>query len=293
DWSVRLDTAEAVPGVLVNQAVDAAARAPDEATTYLLQLLRSPIAEARELEMAGDIARARLQHRDLAKKLYARAIDVDPERISAKAEYFALLAEEYASRQSAKQELLELSRANPSAQNVLGSTLNVLLHNDDYPTIKALAIELLPISRCQALLWRNLAVAHQQLEDPVEDVLAAFESSIAIARGDESPLSFVNCARPYASYLADLGDMDKAFRIIEEAVVAAPTEPNIHVVRGDLFRRVGDVKAAHICYTFAQQFAYGEVLGSINRKITEVQALERIAAVLPFLAEPTSANGVG
>jgi tetratricopeptide (TPR) repeat protein len=275
-WATQVELIAAVPAVLVRNARDETRDHPDAASLSLVRLLEHKTADSDELELGGDLARMQLQDRALAMKLYERAVSVNPDNISAKAEFLALSARLYNTRQSAKEQLIDLVRSNPSNTNAFGTLMNVLTDLDDYEGMRALLLELLPDAKYKSLIWRQLAIIYQELVEPANKVTEAYETAMALAEQD-GKIRFVNVARPYVGFLMRDGNLREAFRIVNRMIEYDPLEAELHITRGDIYRATNDLVNARLAYEFGQRLGFGHLEALATERISEVEILQQLA----------------
>jgi tetratricopeptide (TPR) repeat protein len=206
------------------------ATTPIERSATLARILDHPDAEATTLESAGDMARE-FGNNPLALRLYGRAFEIDPEAVSARAEYLALCAYSATQRGSAKAEITALAQANPDNETVLNALINYHIRRGDYTGLLAAARAMIASSMHQRLLWRNIAVALTQLERPHQEVVEAYQKALDGADTRE----FINAARPYANYLIERRDLDAAEDILRQAIRQRPSDTPLHRSFVDLY----------------------------------------------------------
>jgi tetratricopeptide (TPR) repeat protein len=275
--------AELVPIQLLSEAEsagDATAK-----TACLLRILEHPDSDAPILERAGDLARQQLSNRSLAARLYKRATELDPERITARAEYLALLAYVAAERGSARNQILELAKTFPNDATVMNCLVNFFIRVGDYKGLLDSVTPFLHISRRKALLWRNIAVAREELGAPSSEIEEAYENALAL--GDEG--AYVNAARPYIPYLITKGELDKAEAILNRALSYQPGEGELHVRKGDLHRRRGEYSLAVQSYQWADRVGDAEDKILARRRLRQLELLQQLGLTAAAGAERSPA----
>lgn len=271
--------AELVPIQLLSEAEAAGDGAAK--TACLLRILEHPDSDATLLERAGDIARGELSNRQLAARLYKRALESDPERISVKAEYLGLMAYVASERASARNAILELAKTHPNDGTVMNCLVNFFIRTGDYQGLLDSATSLLDVSRRKALLWRNIAVAREELGAPSHQVEEAYENALSL--GDEG--AYVNAARPYVPYLLAKGDLDKAETILKRALSFQPGEGELHMRKGDLHQRRREYSLA------IQSYQWSDRVGDIQDKIVARKRLRHLELLQELgLTEPEGAE---
>jgi tetratricopeptide (TPR) repeat protein len=265
-----LDTAGLIPSTILIRAQKSSD--PAEKTALLNEVLEHSESDAIQLERAGDIARQELDNPLLAEALYNRAFTIDPDAITARAEYLHLMARKPREREQARTAIMELAEENPSNRTVINCFVNFLIHIDDYPTLEQKAGQLLAKSSEKALLWRNIAVARMELNKSAAEVEESFEA--AFEHSDDQ--DFVNTARPYARYLSKLGNNERAEDIIVRALRILPSEGSLHMLRGDIHRTSGRLNEAVESYGWVTRL--GDPLEKLiaERRIRDIRLLAEI-----------------
>jgi len=143
--------------------------------------------------------------------------------------------------------------------------------------MRSLCLELLPKAKYKSLIWRQLAIIYQELDEPSSEVTEAFEKSMALADQEEVKVRFVNCARPYATYLLRNGNLSEAFRISSRMIEYLPLEAELHITRGDIFRSSGDLPSARSAYELAHRLAFGRIKALAAERLAEVEVLREVA----------------
>jgi hypothetical protein len=237
-----------------------------ESAAILRRLLAHESADSRTLEIAGDLARNALDDMLLAEKLYARSIEVDPENVSARSEYLAVLARDARRRVQAKQEITELAFQLPNRSVIINNAINFFIRTDDYRGLLEFTEKLLEISGEKSLLWRNLAVARTELNFPYEEIREAYAQAFEL--GD--PGDYVNAARPYIRLLLQRGEAKEASGIVDRAVQYSPGEAPLHRLRGEVYRALNDLETAHRSFHFFAE------LGNQQEKYEAAQLIRNL-----------------
>lgn len=275
-----VQAAELMPMHLLSEAIKASE--PAVKVGYLLRILEHTDSDARVLELAGDEAR-RLENQPLATRLYKRSIDTDPESVTAQAEYLALMAERPAERNSARDQIIALARANPNEGTVVSALVNVLIRSHRFEELLAVATSLLDSSNEKALLWRNIAVARQRLGRPAAEINEAYEHALRL--GDDG--DYVNAARPYGRYLLDTGQLEQAKEIILRAIYLAAGHAELHLLLGELERKLGNHHLALKCFKIAEDLGDHSDKIIARRKMLDVVILGELGLLPGLRGSPT------
>ncbi|HEX2078879.1 MAG TPA: hypothetical protein VHG08_14250 [Longimicrobium sp.] len=252
------------------------------ATALLLKILETRDVEARLLELAGDLAREKLSNQRLARKLYERAVAVDPEYYPALSELLRLRAMNPAESDSAKEQILQLAHDNPDDRTVVHNAFNVLIHRDEYDEIVTLAEELLPRSKFKATLWRNIAVARAHLDASDEQVAEAYERAMELARTADiihDRGAFINTARPYIRFLLNGGHRDQAEAVLVQAQRVEPGEAQLHILRGEVEVLKGNYKVAERWFRLGQELGDPVESEEARRRLRDLELLDRISSM--------------
>jgi tetratricopeptide (TPR) repeat protein len=281
--------AEVIPIQLFFQA--GKAEDASKKTTLLFRVLDHPDSDPKVLEWSGDMARQQLNNTKLAERLYGRALEIDPDNVTSKAEYLHLMALHAAERPKAQQEIIELARKHPNNAVVINNLVNFFIEVDDYDTLAAIAAELLPQSKEKALLWRNIAVARSELGRPHEEIIEAYEK--AFEHADEG--DYVNTARPYVRYLLRRVEGAKAEQVLIQALKAeqiliqalrfVPSEASLHMLKADLHRSLGQYDKAREGYEWVRNLGDQREVFVAESRIRDLAIIEQMGLV------PSSSEG--
>ncbi len=243
----RLETSRhAIPAMLLAEA--ARAESPDDALGLLSALLDAKDATADDLEAAADLARERFGADALALALYKRATATNPALVTAQASL--LLLQTHAGLiplAEGKIGLSTLAKDNSTNRNAVSEAFNVFTTYGDYAGLLILVDELLALNSELALLWRNRAVALVHLgrtSEGEEAYRRAYE--ISDAKGDDHERS--NTARPYAVFLMEERQFDRAAAVLEGALGGDPDSSGLLRLLGDLSGKMADDQRAALYY---------------------------------------------
>lgn len=242
-----LEASEFLPMQLLSEmqhASDAATK-----TAYLIRILEHPDSDPKALEIAGDIARQELLNRSLASRLYRRAFEIDPEHVATRAEYLHLMAYNASERAHARDEIVSLAKAHPSHHTVVNAMVNFFIGTNDFAGLLKAASELLPVSSESSLLWRNIAVAREKLNMRPDDIEEAYERALQT----KSRSGYVNTARPYAKYLIDKPDLEKAALVLRRSLTFDPSEGELHILKAELHLAREEYEEAAVSYKWATE----------------------------------------
>lgn len=237
-----IETAELIPSQIYLRAQSA--DNPYEKTTLLSKVLEHPDSDSRILELSGDLARQQLMNFSLAKKLYQRSVQLDPDNISARSEYLRLMSYSPSEREKAKEEIVNLAKNNPNDSVVVSNLMNFLLQISDYQEAEKIGLQLLEHSNKKSLLWRNIAVARQQLGTSDDEVDKAYDAAFGCGDNDD----FVNSAKPYIDLLIKRGELERALEITNQALFFEPSYAFFHKFRGDIYKLLGQYDKAREAY---------------------------------------------
>jgi Tfp pilus assembly protein PilF len=307
-WGKLVPTVEAIedsPELLLNaaqQAVEKARRESDtgemdaarrDATAFLRRLLLHPDAESSDLELAGDFARQELRSLSLARELYERAVAVDGANVSAQAELYALSARRPAERLSATQSLVELMERHPEAKNARISLFNHFIESNQFTELETTCRKLLEVDENDLSAWRNLGSAIDKKGGDPAAARKAYERALTLARHGNDAYETGNVAKAYASFLVTYGndeDLIMAHRMMNEVLLQVPEMASLHIVRGDVLKRLGDLQAARQSYLVATQLGSTVEEKAAQGRLREMAILEALGLIEVPAAEDESTS---
>jgi tetratricopeptide (TPR) repeat protein len=260
--------AEVLPMQLFVQA--ASSQDPSQKTAYLFKILEHPDSDPRILELAGDAARKDAGNRKLAEKLYSRAVSMDSDSVTARAEYLHLMAFHPSERLKAKDEITQLANAHPNSHTVINNLVNFFIQVEDYQALLDVATTLLEKSKEKSLLWRNIAVARAELDYPNDSVVQAYEKAFELA----DPGDYVNTARPYLRLLINHSSFSRAGEVLAKAIRYMPSEAELHMLQGDLHRVQGQYDQAKECYQLGRRLGDQEDIYLADRRLRDIEILQ-------------------
>jgi tetratricopeptide (TPR) repeat protein len=246
----RLEASRTViPSMLLVEA--AQAQSSDEALGYLSSLLDATDATGDTLETAGDLARERFGADALALALYERATQRNPSLVSARASEILLKTKGgQLSLEQGREAMSDLVKSNPHSRNALSEALNLYAAYYDYQGMLELVDELLALDAEKPLLWRNRAVALDNLGRK-EDAETAFARSEELTEASGEDEERANTARPYALFLMRAGRLKDARRVIQGALVGDPGSTGLLRQLGEVWEKGGNEERAKSAYEAA------------------------------------------
>lgn len=241
-----LESMAAVPSVLISEARLAIHNGEEaKANVLLFQLLSRDDTDSDDLERAGDVARSDLQNAPLARRLYQRAVEVNPDNVSAEVRLLHLYATKPAERASALSRLQELVDNDPNNWNILRHLIYFYQDTNNLSGLTAIGEDLLKKSSQKSLLYRNLAEAYVKTTDDPEKIRNAFENAVSFSRKD-SNLEFVHAVLAYTRYLLGTpdGNVERAGELIEDAIKIDPMNSQLYGLRAKHQQRSGQLDEA-------------------------------------------------
>jgi hypothetical protein len=252
-----MEEAESIPAILAlraRQALDKAEYA--HATSILLSLANNNDADARSLHTGGDLARLFLRNDKLAAKLYKAATEADPNHVSAAAEYLALtIILDPNSRKMALQQIFELAENNPLAEVPTRRCIDATWAISDYEGVLRISEALLGKSQHKAMVWRNIALAHQWLRHGDDLIVEAFENGMNALR--ETGLGALVIAEAYARFLR-YKDLDRGLATLDEGLYFEPVGTALHMAKGELLLQRGMPDEARWQFEWVEKYGGAE-----------------------------------
>lgn len=276
----QMSGTQGVPRALVLQARNI--RDPYYGTLALQALLAHPEALSIDVEVGGDIARQEFRDYPLARQLYEKAVALDPQNISARAELLHLLASDPKQRDRAREEIFTLAEEHPNNRNVISQLLNFLDEVDDYETMAQKCEELLSVSLQKSYLWRNLAIARKYLRAPKEQVLDAFRNALAEAEDVDMKN---NVMRPYAQYLLSIQYLDDAAKVIQEGILTQPQNAAYYLLLSEVHFQKRDFTRARRGLELARDYGNLDGKAQAGQRLAELGALESASDLFPTLSQ--------
>lgn len=248
---------EVIPASLISSMSEAE---PQELRRLLLQLLQHKATSAEQLEYGGDQARQRLEDPDLARRLYKASVDKGPGRLSARAEFLALLISsgEVEESRAAFEELTQLANENINHETVIPRLLDSFIERSDFDGLEEFVLSVLdrrPRSKkVIAYLTRNLAIAGDQLGRDPSEVTSRYSAAVDSARNTGDSNVLVNVMRPYVRYLFRSGDFDEAEKVTTEALYEDPTEAQLYLSLAEAKKKRRKYEFAARCFALAYKY---------------------------------------
>lgn len=188
---------------------------------FCKRILDHEDATSEDLELAGDLMKESNRFA-LALSLYEKAHQLDPERLTAEAEYLSLKArlnptERNESLRKAKEKVLSAPESNSFAA-VANALLNLNRYEElaEFSSTCAKAVEG-KNPKLLALAIRNLAVSYRHSGD-LEGSVEAFNKALSIRPDDENTL------KAYLGVFEDQGKNDEFLNIVYKLIEIDPTD---------------------------------------------------------------------
>jgi tetratricopeptide (TPR) repeat protein len=195
-------------------------------------------ATSKDLEVAGDLCRSRYDFFEKAIEFYRKALEKDPESISARVELLALTFEIRAQeREQALTDLESLVRRNLRENNLLSRFFNALIELGRYEKMAAFCEDLLKDTSIidaagQVRLHRNLAVAYVHF-GKTDDAVKQYEAALKLSPTDENTL------KAYARLLFELQRLEKAEECARMLLTLDPTDTAYYMLLAEIIRKQG------------------------------------------------------
>ncbi len=210
--------------------------------------------DALTAEVAGDLAR-KDNNLALAEQLYALALSKDPDnaRIQAEQQYTRGIRKSFTTDIRAKLESLVTSSDDV---HVLNTLINMHIHLRDYDGLQRLCRKQLEscTTNKRPVLWRNLAVALDELGSKPDEVIQAYES--AMEGGTAADMA--NAARPFVDYLIRQGKFEVAHRVVSRALKRIPLSTDLLIRLAEVLVVSGKVTEGEIVYGFAETTSHSD-----------------------------------
>jgi tetratricopeptide (TPR) repeat protein len=196
---------------------------------------------AKELEIAGDMMRNSNRY-SLAMRLYEKAHELDPERVSPYVELLSLQAElDYKVRKEALTKAKELALEKPQKSS-FARVSNALIDLDRYEELSNFSDDFISIlgqrnPDLKALALRNKAVAKRQIGD-IESAIEAFEQAFSIQPEDENTL------KPYLGLLEEQGRDNEYLQIARKLIDIDPADVNYYRIYVAALLKQGEYEKA-------------------------------------------------
>lgn len=279
-----LDASTALqPNVLIQHAL----MADDigQGTALLSQLLDIPQAASADLESAGDIARQKYNALQLAERLYGKAVEADPRRVTSQAEFLAIRIERGAANaEEIVEELRALAMANPNNDVVTARLTDTYSRLSDYEGMLDYCRVTLESSPDNSILHRNAAIAMSELDYPPGAISESYEAALAIERRKGRNVS--NIVRPYSSFVMNvLKDTERAEELVVEGLRADPTESQLYISLADIYSQRGDNDMARRLLARSLPFCNPREAIIAQQMIQRIEAFELLQDLLPSLED--------
>ncbi|MHB8960589.1 MAG: hypothetical protein ACYDAN_13280 [Candidatus Limnocylindrales bacterium] len=241
-------------------------------------VLEHPDADSDDLESAGDIARQELRDDAVARQLYERAVAVDPRNVSAEAELLHLMASSPTERDAAVTRVLSLALSHPEHRVVVARALDALIEVSDYERMLKFVDEMLEKSSLHGILLRNRAVAMMELGGSPDDIAATLEDALRAATGEGRADVIANVARTFARFLRDRGpdSLPHALSVAEDAIKRFPSSAELHVLRGQVLKDMGEYRDASIGFEIAERLGPPDISAIATRERRDVAILRSL-----------------
>jgi len=217
---------EAIPNVDEYSATDILVIANSKGSSQAKAELCSKIllhndATSRDLELAGDLMKDNNRY-SLALKLYEAAVEKDPERIGAFAEYMSLRAIIDAKSRDESLKLAESRVVGQPHRNAYSTVANALMSLERYEELRKFSLEFISELNdrdltAKALALRCIAISYKDLGD-IEQATVYFNQAFQIAPEDP------NVMKPYLGILEEQGRNEEYLATTQKMVEADPTE---------------------------------------------------------------------
>ena len=222
-----------------------------EALNMIAEAEKDTDATSTEMEVAADVARQQLLRRALARKLYKKAIELDPENKSATIELLALEAVMDPKRREDALREARLIVINTLSARFVARLIDAYFDLGRLKDAQSLCEEILKrqipsSSPIVAMAHRNLAVALKEQYD-TEAANSHFERALSISPNDE------NVLKGYLSFLNDQNDYEKALFVAKKLILIDPLDGSYFLALGKIYSELGNHREAINWFSGAEE----------------------------------------
>lgn len=211
---------------------------------------------AKYIELVGDWCRKRNQSY-LALDFYKESMKRDPDRVSAKVEYYALQAEVVPkNRKESINNLTELALTGQLKMNRIRRIFNVLMELDKFLELASLTESLINMEQYKnnkkslATLYRNNAVALKEKAEYITDeAWSSLLKAVDINAKDE------NVIKIYADWLLERNEFNNAIIQAKILIRMDPNDVSYYLLLGNAFIANDDYLKANEIFKYALSIA--------------------------------------
>jgi tetratricopeptide (TPR) repeat protein len=230
----------------------------------------------------------------LAERLYAAATAKDPQRPTARAEHLAIrVIQGGEQRPELLDELRSLASDNMENRFVVGRLFDIYIETDAYRQMHDFCVDALDTMPNSPILHRNLAISLHRLGRDEDEVVAAFENAMEVARRYNE--GRVNTIRPYLAYLVDKAIsvehesaktelLDRARQLVVEGLRLEPTEAQLYMQLGRILAEERDDAAAKAIVAIGVKYASPTERIVLNDQLLRLNALSELQGLIPSLS---------
>ncbi|MEU9395496.1 tetratricopeptide repeat protein [Streptomyces sp. NPDC048324] len=269
----------AIPGELVRMARKAEATGEvSDANAYLSALSASNEGSSWDYEAGGDVAK-RLRSYRLAADLYEKSTTMNPLNSTAVA---SLIHTQAALGQLTKEEVskraTEHAMKYPHNREVIGKCCNAFISLEDYEGLLQFCNELMKRAPEEPIIWRNLAIALEELAAPATDISKAYDNHLSYIskRGDEK---LDNVIRPYLRFVLRERQYEKAREILKKALRENPRSIELLESYAEVEIADSNLDQAALCYEKIAEISDGgdsdEIASEGMKTLQALRSLQR------------------